>query len=196
MYMPTLARFTARDPLMNDEVVVMSPYHYAYSNPTNVSDPSGKQPGEPLPDNHVNWTCKPPRGRGGRGGYNLDNSVHRYIVFINTCCEMEVTVRVRARRCFRPGTNETGNDKKDSQNFYTEVVIRTTTTPESGICPDGSDEYDIACRVFPGRFISRLRTEFPGNMSWPDPDSDEMSDLEPIPQNACDAVKKTEPGRS
>ncbi len=72
----------------------------------------------------------------------------------------------------------------------------TTTRPVFGDCPDAGDEVTIACRVFPGRFLSLLRTEFPDNMAWPDVNSDELSDLSGIPQMACDAVRKTEAGKS
>ena len=45
MYMPTVARFTARDPLpQNGEPVLINrlhPYVYAYNNPANRIDPSG-----------------------------------------------------------------------------------------------------------------------------------------------------------
>ncbi len=226
MYVPTLARFTARDPVAANAPMVLysqSPYVYAMNQPLRFVDPSGLQeedefgpldppppplpedatpvhpvyPVDPLPAGHETWECKPPRGRGGRGGYPLYRE-RTYTVMIDTCCQANVEVDVLGRRCFRPGFVETDDDKEAGANFYTEVVIRTRVEPVFGACPDAYWTAAIVCRIFPGRFISRLQNHIPPITVWPPDDVTEHDDLnlEGIAEAACEAVRNTEPNRS
>jgi len=111
---------------------------------------------------------------------------------------VKVDFSIRGIRCFRPGSTQTGNDATDAMNFYTKIEILKTVQPIGKGCSDdvASRERFANCRLFPGRFISRLRTDIPRSPDWPDESAQEISDIENIPEVACSIAANSEPGAS
>jgi|GEM_PF-5582363 len=146
-------------------------------------------------DNWDKWPCKPRRP----SSYSLKSRSCN--VGLDSCCELEVTISIRARRCFRPGyEDEHVKDPKElSNHFFTEIVFEKTITRRlSETCPPGEGREtkteSVVCRKFPGRYISKLIPDFEG-FELPDCASGTLDDIQSAAgKSACKLVEETEAG--
>ena len=115
---------------------------------------------------------------------------------IDTCCTVEMRLRIGARRCFEKGwEDEHGSDEELAKHFLTEVVFRTQIVSTGPGCPPMSatpDQMNV-CQISPGRYISRLQTVWEGEFPWP---ADGPVELSTLIATACQFVRDNPAGNT